>query len=143
MKDLYDKKKPLVLFDGVCNLCEGVVKFLISRDSKSQIQFSQLQSETSEKILNIINARLKYNLLDTLIVVDKGIAYEKSQAFFIIVKYLDGYWKYLKILNVFPLFFKNFVYDLIARNRYKIFGKKDTCLVPSDELKNRFIDNTF
>jgi predicted DCC family thiol-disulfide oxidoreductase YuxK len=127
----------IILFDGVCNLCNSGVQFIIKRDSKCHFKFASLQSETGQMLLR------KYgisNKIDSIIVIENEKVYIKSSAALQISKYLDGCWKYLIIFKVLPSSFRNFLYDILAKNRYRWFGKKDTCMLPTLEMKKRFLE---
>ncbi|HMU46750.1 MAG TPA: thiol-disulfide oxidoreductase DCC family protein [Chitinophagaceae bacterium] len=132
-----DKKKPLVLFDGVCNFCNYWVNFAIKRDKKGKLMFSPLQGKTAKEKLTHFNFNQK--TLSSVILVDKGKIFTQSSAAIRICRYLDGGWKLLYGLIVIPKFIRDFFYNIIARNRYKWFGKKEECMVPSPELKERFL----
>jgi len=127
----------LILFDGVCNLCNGFVQFVIKNDKQKLFKFGSLQSENSKSIL--LNLGVEQNL-KTVILIDDGVAYFKSDAALQIMKQLQFPFKILYIFIIVPRFIRNWVYDFIAKYRYKFFGKKDTCMVPTQELKERFID---
>jgi len=127
----------LILFDGVCNLCNGFVQFVIKNDKQKLFKFGSLQSENSKSIL--LNLGVEQNL-KTVILIDDGVAYFKSDAALKIMKQLQFPFKILYIFIIVPRFIRNWVYDFIAKYRYKFFGKKDTCMVPTQELKERFID---
>jgi predicted DCC family thiol-disulfide oxidoreductase YuxK len=127
----------LILFDGVCNLCNGFVQFVIKNDKQKLFKFGSLQSENSKSIL--LNLGVEQNL-KTVILIDDGVAYFKSDAALKIMKQLQFPFKILYIFIIVPRFIRNWVYDFIAKYRYKFFGKKDTCMVPKQELKERFID---
>lgn len=127
----------LILFDGVCNLCNGFVQFVIKNDKKKLFKFGSLQSANSKSIL--LNLGVEQNLKTVILIAD-GVAYFKSDAALQILKQLKFPFKILYIFIIVPRFIRNWVYDFIAKNRYKFFGKKDTCMVPSQELKERFID---
>ncbi|NWQ42702.1 thiol-disulfide oxidoreductase DCC family protein [Bacillus sp. EB106-08-02-XG196] len=127
----------IILFDGVCNFCNSGVQFIIKRDSNFHFKFASLQSETGQMLLN------KYgisNKIDSMIVIENEKVYIKSSAALRISKYLDGNWKYLTIFKFLPTFFRDFLYDILAKNRYKWFGKMDTCMLPALEMKKRFLD---
>jgi predicted DCC family thiol-disulfide oxidoreductase YuxK len=127
-----------VLFDGVCNLCNGTVQFVIKRDRAAIFRFASLQSGYAHTLLREVN--LPTDQLYSVIVIDGGIAYQKSDAALRIAKHLTGFWHGLYIFRFIPKFIRNGVYNLIARNRYRLFGKQDQCMIPTPELKARFID---
>lgn len=128
---------PLVLFDGVCNYCNAMVNFAIRNDKDAKLRFGMLQSETGIKL------KLKYNIsedVDSLIFIDNGKAFVYADAALRICKYLDWPAKALFIFIIIPSFISNPVYRWIAHNRYKWFGKKETCMIPSPDVRKRFID---
>ena len=133
------KQKKLILFDGVCNLCNSSVQYVIKRDKKEQFLFTALQSDTGKQILNqykIDTAKIDSILLYTP---EKGINY-KSTAALKVATSLGFPVNLMAIFFIVPTFIRNWVYDLIAKNRYKWYGKKESCMIPTPELKNRFLD---
>lgn len=130
--------KKIILFDGLCNLCNGAVQFIIKRDLYNQFQFAALQSETGKKL---ISARsIDTDLIDSIILIEPNVAYYiKSTAALKIGEELKGIKTISSILLWLPEFFRNIVYDIIARNRYKWYGQKDECMVPSPELSDKFL----
>ena len=129
---------PVILFDGVCNFCNYWVNFAIKRDKKKKLKFTPLQGETAHQLLSQL--ALDTTKLSSVILVDKGKAYTQSSAAIRICKYLDGGWKLCYGLMIIPKFIRDFFYNIIARNRYKWFGKKETCRVPTPEIRERFLD---
>ncbi|SFD69730.1 Predicted thiol-disulfide oxidoreductase YuxK, DCC family [Algibacter lectus] len=133
------KQKKLILFDGVCNLCNSSVQYVIKRDKKEQFLFTALQSDTGKQILNqykIDTAKIDSILLYTP---EKGINY-KSTAALKVATSLGFPVNLMAIFFIVPTFIRNWVYDFIAKNRYKWYGKKESCMIPTPELKNRFLD---
>jgi predicted DCC family thiol-disulfide oxidoreductase YuxK len=131
------EKNIIVLFDGVCNLCNGFVNFIIKRDKKSKIKFAALQSTTAEKILQEKHINTK-QFNSVIVVIDNNV-FTKSSAALMICKELGGVWKLLIVFTIIPKFIRDFFYNLIAKNRYKFFGKKDVCMIPNKEIVSRFI----
>ncbi|MDH5763923.1 MAG: DCC1-like thiol-disulfide oxidoreductase family protein [Nitrospinota bacterium] len=133
-----DPSNHILLFDGVCNLCNGLVQFVIGRDPESKFSFASLQSETGSKLLH------KYGLptddMDTFVYIRNGIAYKKSTAGLFTLKDLGGVWSIAFMLVFIPTLIRDFFYDLLATHRHGIFGKKNTCMIPSSETKDRFLD---
>lgn len=131
------EKKIIVLFDGVCNLCNGFVNFIIKRDEKAKIKFATLQSEKALEILSVhqINER---ELNSVVVLIDDKI-FTKSKAALKILNELGGFWKFFHVLIYVPKFIRDFGYTLIAKNRYRIFGKKETCMIPTPEIASRFL----
>ena len=130
--------RPLVLFDGVCNLCNGAVQFIIKRDQKKQFLFASLQGKAGTELLAKFD--LPVNDFNSFILIEGDKTYTRSTAALRIAKKLGGGWKLLYGLMIIPRFIRNAVYNLIAKNRYKWFGKKDECMVPTPELKERFLE---
>ena len=129
---------PIVLFDGVCNFCNYWVSFAIKRDRKKKLRFASLQGETAKQILPQYN--IQSSSLSSVIFIDNGRAYTQSSAAIRICKHLDGGWKLFYGLIIIPKFIRDFFYNIIARNRYKWYGKKESCMVPTPYLKERFLD---
>lgn len=127
----------IILFDGVCNFCNYWVNFIINRDKKNKFRFASLQSEKGSLLLDKFN--LTNQNLETIILITDGKAYKKSKAVFLILRHLHSWLKFLLILQVLPLFITDFAYCIIAKHRYKIFGKNDKCRVPTAEDKDRFL----
>ena len=127
----------ILLFDGICNLCNGAVKFIIKRDPKGKFKFAALQSEIGQTLLK--KQGLSGNDFDSVVLVIDEKYYTNSAAALMVLKELDGFWSLTYVLIYLPKSFRDFVYKLIARNRYKIFGKKSTCMVPSNDIKQRFL----
>jgi predicted DCC family thiol-disulfide oxidoreductase YuxK len=124
----------LILFDGVCNLCNGFVSFIIGQDKNGVFKFASLQSSYAEKLLNEDSQEL-----NTVIFFDGTYFFKKSDAVFQIAKQLPNF-KWVAVFSFLPKFIRDGIYDLIARNRYKIFGKRDVCRIPTKELQNRFLE---
>jgi predicted DCC family thiol-disulfide oxidoreductase YuxK len=128
---------PVVFFDGVCNFCNFWVNFAIKKDRKKRMRFSPLQGETAKEVLP--DHHINLTVLSTVILLDKGKCYTQSSAAIRICKYLDGGWKLFYGLIIIPKFLRDPVYNIIARNRYKWYGRKETCMIPTPELKERFL----
>jgi predicted DCC family thiol-disulfide oxidoreductase YuxK len=129
-----ENERPVILFDGVCNLCTGSVQFVIERDSRKQFRFASLQSPIAEKLLG------RRDDLESMVLVQDGEIYRKSTAALLIAKRLDGLWPLLAAFLVMPRFLRDAVYDWIGRRRYRMFGKRDACWVPNADLAERFLD---
>ena len=128
----------IVLFDGVCNLCSGSVQFIIKRDIKGVFKFASLQSSFGQQ--NLENFKIDKNLLHSIILVRGNQFFQRSDAALEIAKQLNGAWPVLYGFKIFPRFLRDGIYNLIARNRYNLFGKKDTCWIPTPDLKERFLE---
>jgi len=127
----------IVLFDGVCNFCATSVQFIIRHDKTNSLKFASLQSALGQELLT------KYNMskdLEGVVFIENNKAYFKSAAAFKIVRYFGGFWRILNVFPILPLFVTDFGYDIIAKNRYRWFGKKDSCMIPSPEIRSRFLD---
>ena len=133
---LSDEK--IVVFDGVCNFCNYWINFAVKRDRRKKLKFTTLQGETAKKLLPQFN--INPTSLSSVIFIDKGKAYTQSSASIRICKYMNGGWKLFYGLIIVPKFIRDVIYNWIARNRYKWFGKKDSCMVPTAELRERFLD---
>lgn len=129
--------KKLILFDGVCNFCNFWVNFIISRDKKDLFRFASLQSEVGKTILNYLN--LSTENFDTFVLIEGKHFYFKSTAALKVLKNINGWLKVLYPLILLPKFLRDSVYNLIAKNRYKIFGRSDTCRIPTESEKAKFI----
>lgn len=138
MIDLPNNKK-IILFDGDCNLCNNSIKKIIKYDKNNIFFFASLQSKSGNKIVSILG--IDTTKVDSIILYEKGGSYSiKSTAIIKIMNYFGGYWSLTKILFIFPESFRNFTYDVIAKNRYQWFGKKQSCMIPSSELKSKFLE---
>jgi len=133
-----DNTPHILLFDGVCNLCTGIVKFIIKRDKKEKFRFAALQSESGQALLKKFG--LSATDLDTFILISGDKYYTKSTAGLLVLKALGGLWEVLYVYIVFPESMRDFIYDFVAKTRYHIFGKRDTCIVPTPEIKRRFLE---
>lgn len=130
---------PVILFDGVCNLCSNVVQFVIKRDKKNLYQFASLQSSFGQSVLKKYNLSGQY--LNTFILLQKDKVYTKSTGALIVAKNLSGFWPALYIFILIPPFIRNFVYDIISKYRYTWFGKNEICWIPSPKLKSKFLND--
>jgi predicted DCC family thiol-disulfide oxidoreductase YuxK len=129
--------QPIVLFDGVCNLCNGAVQFIIRHDKNEKFLFASLQSEIGKRILSLNN--LSRDDLKTFLLIEDERVYTKSTAALRVIKQLNGFISILYTFNVIPKFIRDSIYDLVAKNRYNWFGKKDECMIPTPQLKARFL----
>lgn len=132
------KGTKIILFDGVCNLCNGAIKFIIDRDKKRQFRFASLQSDLGVQLLAERNIDPKK--IDSIILIDPNVAYYfKSTAAIEIAKGLTGLYPLMSIFLVLPETLRDMVYDFIAKNRYKWFGKNESCMLPTPEEKELFL----
>jgi len=134
----FPKDKKIILFDGVCNLCESSVLFVIKRDKKDIFRFVALQSDLGKEIIEHIGLSKKN--IDSVILYEPGISYNyKSAAAIEIAKDLGGFFHLGTIFKIIPSGLRNLLYDYIAKNRYLWYGKKDNCLLPTEEIKSKFL----
>jgi predicted DCC family thiol-disulfide oxidoreductase YuxK len=129
--------KKIILFDGVCNFCNWSVQFVMNRDAQKQFYFASLQSDTGQALLERVG--LKDSDIDSVVFIQGEKAYVKSSAALKIAGQLDGWVKVLGIFRIIPSFISDFVYDIIAANRYRWFGKREHCMIPSKEQRAQFL----
>ena len=124
-----------MLFDGVCNLCSKSVQFIIKRDPHNQFLFASLQSEMGKSLLE------KHHLseVDSVVLIKEDMYYMESDAALEICRHLSSGWKLRAILKVIPSSIRDPLYQFVARNRYRWFGKQDSCMLPTEEMKTRFV----
>ena len=132
-----DNSHSIILFDGICNLCNSSINFVIDRDPRKIFKFAALQSEAGKKLLS------EYHLhtlpFESIILIENGKAYHESTAVLRIARRLPGAWKLFYVLMIFPAFLRNPVYKFIAKRRYKWFGKRDVCRIPEQGVLDRFL----
>jgi predicted DCC family thiol-disulfide oxidoreductase YuxK len=129
---------PIILFDGVCNLCHGLVQFIIERDPKARFRFASLQSEVGQRLMpSGVNPDPEN--LDSVVLIEGTRAYTHSAAVLRILRQLGGGWQLLAAGLVLPRFLRDAAYRFVARNRYRWFGKQNECWLPTPELKSRFL----
>ncbi|KAF2519303.1 thiol-disulfide oxidoreductase DCC family protein [Flavobacterium salilacus subsp. salilacus] len=132
------KDKKIILFDGVCNLCDSTVQYLIKRDNKDVFRFVALQSEIGKQIIEHIG--IDTTETDSIILYEPGkVYYYKAEAAIKIASALGGIYKLMNIFNILPKGLNNKVYDYVAKNRYKWYGKKEECMIPTPEMKAKFL----
>lgn len=132
------KNKKIILFDGVCNLCDNAVQYVIKHDKKDVFRFVPLQSDLGKEILNYL--KVDTSKMDSIILYEPGVAYfYKSDAALEIVKDLSSFLKWSIIFKIISSSLRNPIYDYVARNRYKWYGKKEACMIPTPELKAKFL----
>ena len=128
----------IVLFDGLCNLCSGSVQFIIKHDPKVLFRFASLQSPLGQ--YQLLKMGLPANQLYSVVLIKGGRHFQKSNAALEIARHLDGVWPAFYLFKIIPRFIRDGIYGIIANNRYTWFGKKDSCMMPTAELKSRFLD---
>lgn len=126
----------IIIFDGVCNLCNSYVNLIIAKDSKNQFRFAPLQNDFGKELA--AKFQVDISKTDSIILVEAEKVYIKSTAALRIAKRLKGAYPLLFGFIIIPAFIRNWIYDLVAKNRYKWYGKRDTCMVPTDELMDKF-----
>ncbi|MCH8567062.1 MAG: thiol-disulfide oxidoreductase DCC family protein [Balneolales bacterium] len=127
----------IIFFDGVCNLCNASINFVIDRDSKRYFRYAPLQSETGQRFLDKHGKSVSD--FDSVILSENGKVYEKSAAALRVARKMDGAWPLLYGFIIIPRFLRDVVYNLIAKNRYRWFGKEESCRMPTPELKQLFL----
>jgi len=127
----------IVIFDGVCNLCNGSVSFIIKRDPKNKFVFTPVQGEFAQQLIE--KDALENVGEDTFLLIKDGQHFMYSDAALEIAKNLSGLWPLLYILRFLPRFIRDSLYKMIARNRYRLFGRTDTCMVPTEDMRSRFV----
>ena len=135
----FPKDKKIILFDGICNLCNSSVQYIIKKDQKDQFRFVSIQSDLGQQILQYIG--LNPLSLDSIVLYEPNVAYyTKATAVIKIAKTIGGISALLQLMEIFPKKINNSIYDYIARNRYKWYGKKDQCMIPSKAIKDKFLN---
>ena len=133
------KNKKIILFDGICNLCNSAVTIVIKQDKKNTFLFAAIQSKKGKEIVDYLEIDIAK--IDSIILYEPGVSYEvKSTAAIKIMNDFGQFWQLTKLFWVFPKGLRNQVYDFIAKNRYKWFGKKESCMIPTNDLKSKFLD---
>ncbi len=127
----------VIIFDGVCNFCNGAVNFIIKRDHNNVFVFAPLQSPTAQKL--ILEYKVDKVGFDTFLLIKNNACFFRTNAGLEITTDLSGYWYLFKVTKIIPRPIRDYFYRLFARNRYSIFGKTETCMVPTAELKDKFL----
>jgi len=131
-------KQPIILFDGVCNLCNGFVQFILNKEQTSVITFAALQSEIGIELLKQYKLPIEQTP-SSIIFIENSHAYTESSAILRIAKHLKGAWSLAAYLIIIPKPIRDFIYRVIGKNRYLLFGKSDACWLPTPELQKRFL----
>jgi predicted DCC family thiol-disulfide oxidoreductase YuxK len=134
---------PVVLFDGVCNLCNGWVQFVLKnerpeRDGPPRLRFASIQSATGQDLMQ--RHGLAPGSLDSIVLIDGGRAFTHSDAVLRIARHLRAPWRFGRVFAIVPRFLRDAAYRLVARNRYRLFGRKEVCPIPTPETRARFLD---
>lgn len=128
----------IILFDGVCNFCNSSVNFILKRDKHRVFKFAPFQSQAAEDLLK--NADERYKKMDSFIFIDEGKIYNKSTGALRVLKYLPGLWPLLYGLIIVPAFLRDPFYNLIYRKRFQWFGRQESCMIPTPEVRSRFLN---
>lgn len=131
------QQDPVILFDGVCNFCNGAVNFTIKRDKNKAIKFAPLQSAAGAALM--AQYGVPANDLRSFLFIENGIVYNRSTAALKVCRYLKGLWPLCYAFIIVPAFIRNGIYDFIAKRRYKWFGERDACMIPTTEVRSRFL----
>ncbi|MEM7360410.1 MAG: thiol-disulfide oxidoreductase DCC family protein [Pseudomonadota bacterium] len=135
--DEHPDNRYIVIFDGICNVCNGAVNFIIKRDPDGIFAFTPMQTDLAKQLAN------EYDLhtegMDTFILIKEKRGYVFSTAALEISRDLKGYWYLFNVFRIIPAPIRDFFYKLFARNRYRLFGKRDECMVPTPEVRSRFL----
>lgn len=129
---------PTLLFDGVCNLCNVSVQFVIERDDAGDFSFASLQWESADALLDAVGA--PHGDLDSVVLIENGEYYRKSSAAIRVGRHLGLPWSLLSVGRILPKRVRDRIYDFVAENRYSWFGKKDQCMIPEEDVSGRFLD---
>jgi predicted DCC family thiol-disulfide oxidoreductase YuxK len=131
------EKKSIILFDGMCNFCNTSVNKIIKYDKKNVFKFAAIQSDAGKKLL--IELSIDILKIDSILLIENNTLFTKSTAVLKIAKQLSGLYKLSYSFIIIPLFIRDTIYDFIAKNRYKWFGKKESCMIPSIEVREKFL----
>ncbi len=127
----------IIIFDGVCNFCNDAVNFILKRDKHKRFLFTPMQSNFAKTLIE--KSQNEKADLDTIILIKDAVIFVRSEAALEIAKDIGGFWFLLRVLKLIPVPIRDYFYKVFANNRYKIFGRREVCMIPTQELKNRFI----
>jgi predicted DCC family thiol-disulfide oxidoreductase YuxK len=133
-----EANESIILFDGVCNLCNRSVQFIIRRDKKNRFRFAAIQGKTGQSLMQ--QFQLTQNEINSFLLIEGQKIYIRSTAALRVFRQLGGLWSLLYVFIIVPPFIRDVIYNWVARNRYKWYGKRDACMIPSDELKSKFLE---
>ena len=129
-----DNNKMIILFDGVCNMCVWSIQFIVSKDVNDVFRFASLQSAEGERLLS------KYSLkTNSIILIKNGVVKTRSTAVLVILYHLNTFWKFLLVCYIIPYPIRDFLYNIVAKTRYFLFGKRDKCMVPNKNINSKFL----
>ena len=137
MKKHSDHTFNVILFDGVCNFCNNSINFAIKRDKKNQLKFAAMQSTAGIQLMEQYGLPVKD--MQSFVFIENGVAHNRSTAALNVCKYLNAGWPLLFVFIIVPKFFRDGVYNFIAKNRYKWFGKQNECMVPTAAIRSKFL----
>ena len=137
MKKHSDHTFNVILFDGVCNFCNNSINFAIKRDKKNQLKFAAMQSTAGIQLMEQYGLPVKD--MQSFVFIENGVAHNRSTAALNVCKYLNAGWSLLFVFIIVPKFFRDGVYNFIAKNRYKWFGKQNECMVPTAAIRSKFL----
>jgi len=129
---------PVLLFDGVCNLCNGVVQFLLPRDSAGVLRFASLQSDAGQRLLEAYGVPV--DDLETVVLLDGEGYHLRSNAVIRVAEHLGGVYALARGFRLVPRFVRDWLYDVVAEHRYRVFGRREQCMVPSPDVEERFLE---
>jgi len=129
----------IVIFDGVCNFCNGAVNFIIHRDPEGRFVFVPMQSDIAQTLIE--KHQIENVGMDTFLLIKDGECYVRTNAALEIARDLTGFWHLFNMCRVIPAPIRDYFYRLLARNRYKLFGRREACMIPTEELRKRFLYN--
>ena len=133
-----DENKLIILFDGVCNMCIGSVQFIIKKDSKDIFRLASIQSSVGQEIIKKYSIDIQKK--DSIVLINGGnISYQSTAVLYVLYK-LNTFWKFFLIFYVIPYPIRDYIYYLVAKSRYSLFGKRDTCIVPDEYIKSKFLN---
>lgn len=138
LEEQLPKNKQIILFDGVCNLCNASINYVIDRDHRDIFRFVSLQSDLGQTIQRYLGIA-EDNLDSIILYIPKEAYYTKSSAALKVMKEFKGLWKLMQVFTIIPKSIRNLVYDFVAKNRYKWYGKQEHCRIPTPELKAKFL----
>jgi len=137
MSPTQQREPPVILFDGVCNLCNGSVRFALAHERGQVLRFASMQSPRGQELLR------RYGLplveYESFAFVEDGVAYLRSEGFLRVVRHFRRPWQWLAVMRILPRALRDWIYDCIARNRFRLFGRRATCMVPTPEVRDRFL----
>ena len=129
--------EPIIIFDGVCNLCNSAVNFIIKRDSKAVFKFVPLQSKVAQELM--LRHQVQELGTDTFILIKNGQCFVRTNAALEVAKDLDGFCFLFRVFKLVPTVIRDYFYNLLAKKRYSLFGNQEQCMVPSNEVRKRFL----